>query len=169
MPAKRHCCRRLLCAYRQLCRPAGNAELPAYLSGVKRSGFSKHTKNTIAFYPQAFTFVRACAILSEFRAGMAELADAHDSGSCVLKDMQVQVLFPAPKPGRKFVRFSYCSSSMPNVCPPHFPNIFGFIRLNGRFFARKNPLMTRLMTRKTAKAARRPCHKDLIFPYSQQK
>ena len=31
-----------------------------------------------------------------FRAGMAELADAHDSGSCVLKDMQVQVLFPAP-------------------------------------------------------------------------
>ena len=31
-------------------------------------------------------------------AGMAELADAHDSGSCVLTDMQVQVLFPAPKP-----------------------------------------------------------------------
>ena len=30
-------------------------------------------------------------------AGMAELADAHDSGSCVLTDMQVQVLFPAHK------------------------------------------------------------------------
>ena len=28
-------------------------------------------------------------------AGMAELADAHDSGSCVLKHLQVQVLFPA--------------------------------------------------------------------------
>ena len=30
-------------------------------------------------------------------AGMAELADALDSGSSVRKDMQVQVLFPAPK------------------------------------------------------------------------
>ena len=35
-------------------------------------------------------------ILYRHRAGMAELADAHDSGSCVLTDMQVQVLFPAP-------------------------------------------------------------------------
>ena len=29
-------------------------------------------------------------------AGMAELADAHDSGSCALTSLQVQVLFPAP-------------------------------------------------------------------------
>ena len=29
-------------------------------------------------------------------AGMAELADAHDSGSCGCKSLQVQVLFPAP-------------------------------------------------------------------------
>ena len=28
-------------------------------------------------------------------AGMAELADAHDSGSCVRTYLQVQVLFPA--------------------------------------------------------------------------
>ena len=27
---------------------------------------------------------------------MAELADAHDSGSCVRTNLQVQVLFPAP-------------------------------------------------------------------------
>ena len=51
-----------------------------------------------------FTFDKKHAIMTKFRAGMAELADAHDSGSCVLKDMQVQVLFPAPKSGRKFVR-----------------------------------------------------------------
>ena len=30
-------------------------------------------------------------------AGMAELADAHDSGSCVRTYLQVQVLFPALK------------------------------------------------------------------------
>ena len=34
---------------------------------------------------------------STFHAGMAELADAHDSGSCVLTHLQVQVLFPAPE------------------------------------------------------------------------
>ena len=32
-----------------------------------------------------------------FPAGMAELADAHDSGSCVRTNLQVQVLFPAPR------------------------------------------------------------------------
>ena len=34
---------------------------------------------------------------TKFFAGMAELADAHGSGPCVGNDMQVQVLFPAPK------------------------------------------------------------------------
>ena len=44
--------------------------------------------------------------------------------------------------------------------------IFVIIRicsLNGRFFARKNPLMTRLMTRKSTESDQRPCHKDLIY------
>lgn len=31
------------------------------------------------------------------RADMAELADAHDSGSCVRTNLQVRVLFPAPQ------------------------------------------------------------------------
>ncbi len=43
---------------------------------------------------------------------MAELADAHDSGSCVRTYLQVQVLFPAPKPlkstrFRGFLLFGY--------------------------------------------------------------
>lgn len=36
------------------------------------------------------------------RAGMAELADAYDSGSYVLTDMQVQVLLPALQDPRYF-------------------------------------------------------------------
>ena len=43
-------------------------------------------------------------------AGMAELADAHDSGSCVRTYLQVQVLFPALKALRHNVsRLSFFS------------------------------------------------------------
>ena len=46
------------------------------------------------------TFLSPCAniyfAVARRHAGMAELADAHDSGSCVRTYLQVQVLFPAP-------------------------------------------------------------------------
>ena len=71
--------------------------------------------------------------------------------------------FPHQNPDENSSGFSYCSSDIPNICQPYFSKTFGFIRSNGCFFARKNPLMTRLMTRKTAESARRPYHKNLIF------
>ena len=54
-------------------------------------------------------------------AGMAELADAHDSGSCVRTYLQVQVLFPAPKPliPQRFQGFSLClEMSIDDDFPP---------------------------------------------------
>ena len=74
----------------------------------------------------------------------------------------VQVLFPAPKSGRKFVQISFLLVLILNICQHCFGEMFGFCRSNGRFFARKNPLMTRLMTRISAKSEKKPCHKDLI-------
>ena len=38
-------------------------------------------------------------------AGMAELADALDSGSSLCKEVQVQVLLPAPSKALKTLRF----------------------------------------------------------------
>ena len=50
--------------------------------------------------PTSVVRIHPCPPLHSSRnapfAGMAELADAHDSGSCVRSYMQVQVLFPAP-------------------------------------------------------------------------
>ena len=59
-------------------------------------------------------------------AGMAELADALDSGSSVRKDMQVQVLFSAPRillntkslevNGQGIFNFEDCLKSAQFVC-----------------------------------------------------
>ena len=50
-------------------------------------------------------------------AGMAELADAHDSGSCVRTYLQVQVLFPALKALKHNVsRLSFLSDAY-DFCP----------------------------------------------------
>ena len=48
-----------------------------------------------------------------FSAGMAELADAHDSGSCARTCLQVQVLFPARKSRRLSGFFLFYPT---NVC-----------------------------------------------------
>ena len=54
-------------------------------------------------------------------AGMAELADAHDSGSCARTSLQVQVLFPAPRKPlqRKGFRF-FLGFGTPTVPPLGF-------------------------------------------------
>ena len=51
------------------------------------------------------------------RAGVAELADAQDLGSCGLKTVEVQVLSPAPAAKSQP---SSCSFSLPNS---HFPRL----------------------------------------------
>ena len=71
--------------------------------------------------------------------------------------------FPHQNPDEYSSGFLFCSFYIPNVCQLCFRELFGFCRSNGRFFARKNPLMTRLMTRKSTESDQRPCHKDLIY------
>lgn len=61
---------------------------------------------------------------------------------------QFKSCFPHQNPDEYSSGFLLCSFYMPNVCQPLRRVLFGNIRSNGRFFARKNPLMTRLMTRK---------------------
>ena len=54
-------------------------------------------------------------------AGMAELADAHDSGSCVRTYLQVQVLFPAPVNPLIFKGFQlFWNRCTPTVPPRRF-------------------------------------------------
>ena len=48
------------------------------------------------FSKNLLTDVHSCGIISSVPAGMAELADALDSGSSESNFMQVQVLFLAP-------------------------------------------------------------------------
>ena len=55
------------------------------------SGQSEQTVNL----PRQLRWFESTPVHTSFHAGMAELADAHDSGSCVRTYLQVQVLFPA--------------------------------------------------------------------------
>ena len=70
---------------------------------------------------------------------MAELADAHDSGSCVLTDMQVQVLFPAPKSGRIFVRIFFLFVRYGERLLTSVFNIVRIYSLKLTFFRPKKP------------------------------
>ena len=47
---------------------------------------------------------------------MAELADAHGSGPCECKFMQVQVLLPAPKRGRFYTALNFLYARKFTVC-----------------------------------------------------
>ena len=75
--------------------------------------------------------------------------------------MQVQVLFPAPKSGRRFVRIFMFVSYAEDLSNKGSA-LFGNVRPQGCFLPEKNLLMTRLMTWKTAESEEKPCHKDLI-------
>ncbi len=81
-----------------------------------------------------------------FSAGMAELADAHDSGSCARTSLQVQVLFPALISGRMIVRKFFRSSIRANVFCLQWGTRFGKVQNFRRTFGLKIRLMTWLMT-----------------------
>ncbi len=60
---------------------------------VKKFIFS----HSLFFFKKTLQIIKTCAIISKSYADMAELADAHGSGPCECKFMQVQVLLSAPK------------------------------------------------------------------------
>ncbi len=58
-------------------------------------GFPSGQREQTVNLPRQLRWFESTPVHTSFHAGMAELADAHDSGSCVRTYLQVQVLFPA--------------------------------------------------------------------------